>query len=100
VHHGRFRVDVGSHREHTGQGGRPLLQLSHEPCPAGDQLARLRQLFELRDDQPPGHRDRFVVTHQRPVQGELEKCRLPADRVEHRLAAHSRPGGHGIDGRA
>ena len=100
VHIGGFRVGVRSHDEYVGQGRRPLLQLGDELCPTGHERAGIGQLFHLRDDLPFGQRDRFVVTHQRPVQRELQECRLATDRGEHRLAAHPGSGGHGVDGRA
>ncbi|MEP7019465.1 MAG: nuclear transport factor 2 family protein [Pseudonocardiales bacterium] len=100
VHIGGFRVGVRSHGEYVGQGRRPLLQFGDELCPTGHERAGIGQVFHLRDDLPPGHRHRFVVTHQRPVQRELQKCRLATDRGKHRLAAHPGSGGHGVDGRA
>ena len=100
VHDGGLRVCVRSHEEYVGEGGRPLLQVSDEPCPAGHELAGIGQPFHLRDDRSFGHRHRFVIADQGPVQGELEEGRLPADGGEHRLAAHLGAGGHGVDGRS
>ena len=100
VHIGGFRVGVRRHGEYVGQGRRPLLQLGDELCPTGHERAGIGQALQLRDDLSFGQRDRFVITYQRPVQRELQKCRLAADRGEHRLAAHPGSGSHGVDGRA
>ena len=99
VHTGRFPVGVRSHDEHGGQGA-AAPPARRRTVPTGPRARGIGQLFHLRDDLPFGHRDRFVVTHQRPVQRELQKGRLAADRGEHRLAAYPRTGGHGVDGRA
>jgi hypothetical protein len=100
VHIGGFLVGVRSDGEHGGQGRRPLLQRGDEPCPPGHERAGIGQLLQLGHDLPLGQRVRLVVTHQCPVQRELEEGRLATDRGEHSLAAHPRTGGHGVDGRA